>query len=84
MTPKITGWQVYVLECGDGSLYTGSTNDLKKRLIAHSAGTGAKYTRSHRPIGVVYTENCADRSIALKREAEIKKLTRQQKLKLIS
>ena len=77
-------WYVYMLRCGDGSLYTGSTNDLAHRLTAHQSGKGAKYTRSRLPLEAVYLEEVADKSAALRREAAIKKLTRQQKLKLIA
>lgn len=76
-------WVTYVLECGDGSLYTGSTNDLKGRVEKHSSGIGAKYTRSHLPVSLVYFENFSDKSQALKRELEIKKLPRNKKLILI-
>jgi putative endonuclease len=76
-------WCCYVLECGDSSLYTGSTNNLEKRLTLHSSGKGAKYTRSHLPVNLVYSEKCLDRSSALKRENQIKKLSRQQKLELV-
>ena len=75
---------VYILECADGTLYTGWTTDVTKRLQAHNAGDGAKYTRSRRPVVLKYAENCADKSTALRREAEIKRLTRAQKLKLIA
>ena len=77
------GYLVYILRCGDGTLYTGSTNDLPRRLRAHQAGRGAKYTRSRLPVELVYQEACADKSAALRREYEIKQLTRVQKLKLI-
>ena len=73
---------VYMLRCADGSLYTGSTTDLDRRLAAHQSGRGAKYTRSHGPVEVVYREACADRSAALRREAAIKRLTRSEKLAL--
>ncbi len=75
---------VYILECADGSLYTGYTTNLSKRLKEHNNGTnGAKYTRSRRPVAVVYAESCATVSKALKREAAIKNLARAQKLLLI-
>lgn len=77
------GWYVYMLRCGDGSLYTGSTTDVQKRLAVHRSGKGAKYTRSRPPVELVYTEAAADRSAAFRREASIKKLTRAEKLKLI-
>ena len=73
---------VYILRCADDSLYTGWTNDLTARIKTHNNGRGAKYTRSRRPVTLVYTEPCATKSEALHREAEIKKLTREQKLEL--
>ena len=73
---------VYMLACGDGTLYTGWTNDLRRRLAAHRAGTGAKYTRGRAPLRLVYAEACADRSAALRREAAIKSLPRAKKLAL--
>ena len=76
-------WVVYILRCGDGTLYTGITNDLVKRFSAHSSGKGAKYTRGRGPLQLVYQEACFDHSAALKREAEIKKLSREEKEKLI-
>ena len=77
-------WYVYILLCGDGSLYTGCTNDLKRRLAAHQQGRGAKYTRSHLPVTLVYQEPCPNRSAALRREAALKRMTRQQKLGLLN
>ena len=74
---------VYVLECADKTLYTGYTNDLDKRLKAHNSGKGAKYTRSRRPVRLIYSECFESKSEALKREYQIKQLTRTQKLKLI-
>ena len=74
---------MYVLSCNDGSLYTGWTTDLKKRIKAHNSGKGAKYTRSRLPVKLMYYEEFPDKSQALKREKEIKKLTRNQKLDLI-
>ena len=76
-------WFVYILRCGDGSLYTGCTNDLPRRLEAHRSGRGAKYTRSRPPVTLAYREAAAGRSAALRREAAIKRLTRRQKLALI-
>ncbi len=78
-----SNWLCYLLRCADGTLYCGITNDIEKRLNAHNEGMGAKYTRSRRPVALVFHENCIDRSSALKRESEIKKLTRTQKLALI-
>lgn len=77
------GYWVYVLQCGDGTLYTGSTNDPARRLAAHQSGKGAKYTRSHLPVKLVYLEELADKSTALRREATIKKMSRTEKLSLI-
>ena len=77
-------WYVYILLCGDGSLYTGCTNDLKRRLAAHQQGRGAKYTCSHLPVTLVYQEPCPNRSAALRREAALKRMTRQQKLGLLN
>lgn len=79
-----TKWWVYILRCKDGSLYCGSTNDVSARFRAHSEGRGAKYTRGRGPLELVYTEACDDKSAALKRECEIKALTRQRKLELIA
>ena len=76
-------WKLYILQCADGSLYTGITTDVQKRTAVHNSGKGAKYTRSRRPVMPVYTETCGDHSIALKRELEIKSMSREQKLKLI-
>ena len=72
-----------MLKCADGSLYTGYTNDLQKRVGVHNSGRGAKYTKSRLPVRLVYSEEHESKSSALKREAEIKKLTRSQKEKLI-
>lgn len=79
----MSGYVVYILRCGDGTLYTGCTNDLARRLAAHGAGRGAKYTRARLPVALVYQEPAADRSQALRREAAIKALPRAQKLALI-
>ena len=77
-------YYVYILRCGDGSLYTGSTGVVERRRGANASGKGAKYTRSHLPVCLVYQELCEDRSAALRREAAIKRLTRQEKLALIA
>ncbi len=77
------GWTVYILRCGDGTLYTGCTNDLPRRLEARQSGRGAKYTRSRLPVEPVYREEAADKSAALRREAAIKRLDRRKKLALI-
>ena len=76
-------YAVYILLCADGTLYTGSTNDVEKRLRAHQSGRGAKYTRSRLPVCLVYQEAAVDKGTALRREAAIKKLSREQKLALI-
>ena len=76
-------WYVYMLRCGDGSLYTGSTTDVERRLREHQGGTGARYTRSRPPVTLAYAEKAPDRSAAQRPEASIKKLPRAQKLKLI-
>lgn len=73
----------YILECNDGTLYTGWTVDIVRRLAAHSGKRGAKYTRSRLPVTLVYVEECNDRSAAMRREAAIKKLARQDKLNLV-
>ena len=75
---------VYLLRCSDNSLYCGWTTDLEKRIEAHNSGRGAKYTKSRRPVELVYSEECESKSAAMKREWFIKhKMTREQKLKLI-
>ena len=74
---------VYLVECADGSLYTGWAVDVARRVKAHNAGRGARYTRWHRPVTLVYTEELPDRGTALKREAEIKRWPRAKKLQLI-
>lgn len=76
-------WYVYILRCADGTLYTGSTTDVEKRVKTHNSGKGARYTRSRLPVEVVYRESAADRSEALRREAAIKTLSRAEKLRLI-
>lgn len=78
-----TIWYLYILRCRDGSLYTGITTDVEKRLEAHRCGKGAKYTRGRGPLELVYRERCSDHSQALKRELEIKALPREAKLALI-
>ena len=76
-------WKLYILRCGDGTLYTGITTDVQRRLEKHRSGKGAKYTRGRSPLELVYQEECRDKSTALKRELEIKGLPRQDKEKLI-
>ena len=77
-------WYIYILRCGDDTLYTGITDDVEKRFAAHCAGKGAKYTRGRGPLTLVHTEEVEDKSAALKREHAIKKLSRAEKLKLFS
>ena len=76
-------WKLYILRCGDGSLYTGITTDVQKRLAAHRSGKGAKYTRGRGPLELVYSEKCGSHSDALRRELEIKRLPREEKETLI-
>lgn len=75
---------VYILKCADSTLYTGITNDLENRIAAHNSGKGAKYTCSRIPVALAYKELCDNKSVALKRELEIKKMTREEKLKMIA
>ena len=79
-----TKWSVYILRCGDGTLYTGVAKDVHARLETHRSGKGAKYTRGRGPLELVYEESCSDKGAALKRELEIKKLTRDEKLNLFT
>lgn len=72
-------WMLYILRCGDGTLYTGITTDVQARFQAHCSGKGAKYTRGRSPLTLVYQEKCESHSLALKRELEIKALPREQK-----
>ena len=72
-------WVVYLLECADGTYYTGITNDLQNRLAAHNAGTGARYTRGRGPVSVIALKNCSNRSEASKIEALLKKQNRSKK-----
>lgn len=81
-SPHMT-WIVYILECADGSLYTGITNDLARRMRAHSSGRGAKYTKGRGPFTVRYTELLDSKGAALKREAVIKSLDRTAKTALL-
>jgi len=76
-------YYVYILKCSDDTLYTGITTDPERRLKEHNAGTGAKYTRCRRPVSMVYKETAENRSEASKREAEIKALSKAQKLALV-
>lgn len=79
----MTQWGVYILRCGDGTLYTGITDDLPRRLRSHRSGHGAKYTRGRAPLTPVYWEPCTDLSAAAKREYAIKRLSRAEKEALL-
>ena len=76
-------WYLYILRCGDGTLYTGITTDIQRRLEAHRCGKGAKYTRGRGPLALAYQEACSTHSEALKREAAVKRLSRTEKEQLI-
>ena len=77
-------WHVYIIECNDGSFYTGITNDLDKRIIAHNSGYASKYTSARRPVRLRYIESALDRSHASQREYAIKSLTKSEKIDLIA
>ncbi|MDD4352350.1 MAG: GIY-YIG nuclease family protein [Candidatus Gracilibacteria bacterium] len=77
-------YYLYIVRCSDKSLYTGITLDIEKRIAQHNTGKGAKYTASHRPVQLVYSEKCKDKGAALRRELEIKKLSKEEKEKLVS
>jgi putative endonuclease len=77
-------WQVYIILCSDGALYTGITTDLRRRFAQHVSGRGAKYFRGRQPLEIVYQEVGHTRSTATRRELEIKTLARSEKLSLIS
>ena len=79
---KKDNWVVYILKCRDGSLYTGITNNINKRIEDHEKGVGAKYTRGRGPFEVIFKENHPDRSSASKKESEIKSLSRKNKIAL--
>jgi putative endonuclease len=79
-----TPWHVYIVRCADASLYTGVAKDLHARISEHNGGGGAKYTRTRRPVELVYTEEASDRSTAQRREAAIKQLTAAKKRELIA
>ena len=78
-----SNWYLYILRCKDDTLYTGITTDVEKRLEQHRSGKGAKYTRGRGPLELVYMEEQPDKSAALRREYEIKQMTRQKKLELL-
>ncbi len=75
-------WHVYLLRCGDGTLYAGITTDLGRRVREHAGGTGAKYTRARLPVRLVWSARVRDRGAALRREAAVRRLTREEKLAL--
>ena len=77
-------YYTYIVKCSDGTYYTGYTNDLRQRVQAHNKKKGAKYTRSRTPITLVYAEESGTKSLAMKREAAIKKLSRKEKEQLIA
>ncbi len=77
-------YTLYIIECSDGTFYTGVTNDIERRLGEHNAGKASKYTRTRRPVELRYTEDCADRAAALARECQVKKLSRKGKERLVS
>jgi putative endonuclease len=77
-------WSLYILECSDGSFYTGVTTDLDRRVREHQDGTASRYTRTRRPVVLVYREECGTRSLALEREWAVKSLSRQRKEELIA
>jgi putative endonuclease len=79
----MSSWFVYIVRCSDKTLYTGVTTDVEERLKKHNAGTGAKYTRSRRPVVLAYIEKKRSESTAKKREAQIKRLSRNEKVSLI-
>jgi putative endonuclease len=76
-------WFVYILECADGTFYTGVTNDIGRRVRQHNEGNGARYTRGRGPVTLCYQEECGDRSLAQVREAAVKRLPREAKERLI-
>jgi putative endonuclease len=81
----LSAWQVYIARCADGTLYTGIARDVKKRIAEHNAGNGAaaNYTRARRPVVLVYSEPAENRSLASRREYQIKQLSRSEKLALV-
>jgi len=82
--PTATRWYVYLLRCGDGTLYAGATTDVESRLAAHREGRGARYTRGRAPLSLVLCEPQMDRSSALRRECALKRLRRRDKLALLA
>jgi putative endonuclease len=82
--PRKKPWYLYILECGDGSLYTGISNDVEKRLTCHQSGKGAKYTKTHQPVKLMYVEKCGAQGKAMSREREVKRYPKKKKLALFS
>jgi putative endonuclease len=78
------GWSVYLLRCGDGTLYCGIALDVAARLESHRCGKGAKYTKGRGPLELVHVESCVDKPAALRREREIKRMDRKDKLALMT
>ena len=81
--PRPPLWHCYLLECADGTLYCGVTNDLAKRAAAHNAGRAARYTRGRAPVRLVWSEECGSRGAALRRELAVKAMTRAAKLRMV-
>ncbi len=81
--PSEAIWSLYILECGDGSFYTGVTTDIDRRLREHQAGKASRYTRIRRPVVLAYREECGSRSVSLSRECAVKSLSRQRKEELV-
>ena len=84
MTDQSKPWYVYIVRCRDGSLYTGISDDVQKRVEKHNSGKGTKYTAGRKPVVLVHTERCSNRRSALRRELKIKSSTRCEKLTLIA
>ena len=84
MATREPRWHVYLVRCADGTLYTGVTTDVARRVAQHNAGTASRYTRSRRPVVLAYQKRVGDRGAALRREIAIKKLSREEKESLIS
>lgn len=82
--PKKEPWFIYIAECMDETLYTGIAKDVERRILDHNSGKNCKYTKSRRPVSLRYTERHINKSSALKREIELKKFTRSEKLELIN
>ena len=77
-------WHIYIIECKDGLLYTGITNNLERRINAHNTGNGGRFTKYRAPVRLLYNEKLSTKPNALRREAQIKRLTRKEKLALVS